>query len=52
MELAVGTGRDEDGFVFGKIRVEPNFDLALLGDEDHFLADIKVSYLFIQNFKP
>ena len=52
MELAVGSGRDEDGFVFGKIRVEPNFDLALLGDEDHFLADIKVSYLFIQNFKP
>ena len=51
MELAIGTRRYEDGFVFSKIRVEPYFDFTFFGDEDHFLTDIKVSDFFIQNFK-
>jgi len=52
MELAVGAGRYEDGFIFGDIRVKPYFYFTLLGDEYHFLTYIKVSDLLIQNFKP
>lgn len=47
MKLTVCAGGDEDGFVFGEIRVEPHFNFALFGNENHFLADVEVSYLFV-----